>query len=93
MSWININAPDFFGTVNQRLEYGAIDGSSIPICNFSFNKFTNLGSKALGTGIGFKSQGTCGIVTITIGATIFGLTHPISYGEEAKALPCLKIIS
>ncbi|KAG0554145.1 hypothetical protein M758_4G185200 [Ceratodon purpureus] len=93
MSWINLKAPDFFGTVNHRLEYGAIDGSSIPICIFSFNRLTNLGSKALGTGIGFKSQGTWGIVKMTIGATIFGLTHPISSGEEAKALPCLEIIS
>jgi hypothetical protein len=69
ISWINLKAPDFFGTVKHRLEYGAIEGSSIPICIFSFSKFTNLGNKPLGTGIGFKSHGVCGTVNITIGAT------------------------
>jgi hypothetical protein len=48
--------------VHHWLEYGAIEGSSIPICIFSFSKFTNLGNKALGIGIGFKSHGTCGTV-------------------------------
>jgi hypothetical protein len=56
MSWINLRAPNFFDTVNQQLEYGAIEGSNIPTCIFSFSKFTNLGSKAQGTRIGFKSM-------------------------------------
>jgi hypothetical protein len=69
--------------VNHQLEYGAIEGSSIPICIFSFNKFTNLGNKALGIGIGFKFHGTYGTVNITIGATMLGCTHLISSGDEA----------
>jgi hypothetical protein len=46
----------------------------------------------LGTRIGFKSLGTCGSVYITIGATMLGYTHPISSGDEAKALSCLEHI-
>ena len=90
---MNRNARDFLGTVNHQLEYGAIEGSSIPICTFSFNKSTNLGSKARSTGMGFKYHGTCGIVNMTIGATTLGCTHPISSGEEAKAFQCLESIS
>jgi hypothetical protein len=93
ISWMNLRAPDFFGTVNQQLEYRTIEGSSISIYIFSFSKFTNLGNKALGTGIGFKSHGTCGIENITIGATMLGCTHPISTEDEAKVLPCLESIS
>jgi hypothetical protein len=90
---MNFKAPDFFGIVNQQLEYGAIEGSSISIYIFSFSEFTNLGSKALGIGIGFKSHGTCGIVSITIGVIMLGCTYLTSSGVEAKALPCLESIS
>jgi hypothetical protein len=87
---MNLRAPNFFGTVNQLLEYGIIKGSNIPICIFSFSKVTNLGSKALGTRIGFKSHTTSGTVNMTIGV---GCTHPIISGNEAKTLTCLESMS
>ena len=93
ISWMNLNVLDFFGTINHQLEYGAIEGSSMPICIFSFSKLTNLGNKALDTGIGFKSHSACGTVNITIDTTMLGCTHPISFGDEAKALPYLESMS
>lgn len=93
MSWINLNALDFFGIINQWLDYGAIESLSIPIYIFSFNKLINLVNRALGIGIGFKSYSTCGIIKITIGTTIIRCIHPISFSDEAKALPCLKNMS
>jgi hypothetical protein len=65
----------------------------MPMCIFSLNKPTNLGSSTCGIGIGFKSHGTCDTINMTIGATTLGCTHPISSSEEAKALPCSESIS
>ena len=48
---------------------------------------------ARGTGIGFRFHGTLSIVNVTIGSTILGSTHPISFGENAYSLPCLSNIS
>ena len=80
ISWMNLKAPDFFGIVNHRLEYEAIEGLSMPIYIFSFSKFTNLSNKALGTRIGFKSHGTYNTVNITIDATML-LAHFQSHLE------------
>ena len=48
--------------------------------------------RALGTGIGFKFQGTCGTVKITISSIVLGSAHPISRGKNVKAFPCLSSI-
>jgi hypothetical protein len=52
------NDPFFFGTVNHRLEYGALDGSSMPIANFSLRSSMSFGMYARGIGIGFMFHGT-----------------------------------
>ena len=90
---MNCNALDFLDKVNHQLEYKAIEGLSIPMHTFSFNKSINFGSKICGTSIGFKSHGTCGTVNMTIGAITFGCIHAISFGEEAKAFAYLERIS
>lgn len=89
---MNLKALNFFSIVNYRLEYRAIDDSSILIYIFSFNKFINLSGKAFDIEIGFKFQSAYRIVKMTIGATIFGLTHLIWSDQEAKAIPYLKNI-
>ena len=37
------NIPFFFGTVNHRFKYGALDGSRMPISTFCLNSSINFG--------------------------------------------------
>ena len=37
------SVPFFFGTVNHRFKYGALDGSRMPISTFYSNNSINLG--------------------------------------------------
>lgn len=81
-SWINLNIPFFLHTVNQLLEYDAIDGSKISILIFSLRNSTNLGNWAFGTEFGCRFHGVCDTIKITIDATIVGSRHPILYGSN-----------
>ena len=47
----------FFGTVNHLFEYGALDGSRIPIATFSLSKSMTFGICTRGIGIGFRFHG------------------------------------
>ena len=90
---IKRNVPFFFDIIIHWFEYGALDGSRIPMLTFSLSSSISFKIWALGTVIGLMPYSTCGIVKITIGSTIVGSTHPILSGANANSFPWLLSIT